>query len=126
MGKYGSNKVIFENRSFASKLEAALYAQLRLREKAGEIKDIATQVKVYLTAARIGYIADFCFFDSTLNQPVWAEAKGYPTESWAIKKRLWSAGYGPGRLEIYTGSHLRLRMTEVVVSTLPKGYMGLV
>jgi hypothetical protein len=112
-------KVKIDGRNFGSKFEAAIYQMLKLREKAGEIRDIETQVSVRLTKAPLHYIADFKFFDLVLNEPVWAEAKGFETPVWRIKLCLWKHGYGPGRLEIYRGTHQRIIGPDVVHSTPP-------
>lgn len=111
-------KTLVNGKVFASKLEAALFQQFLLRERNAEISGIYLQPKVYLTAARLLYTVDFLFWDIRLGIGVWAEAKGRVGRDWAIKKRLWKAGYGPGRLEIYTGSHLRLEGPEVIIPEL--------
>lgn len=105
--------------SFASKLEAALFDELHLREKAGEIKDLRDQVSVYLTDARIQYIVDFEYYDLREDQTVWAEAKGFETPVWKIKKRLWKC-YGPGRLDVYRARSGAPLLTESVYPGVPK------
>lgn len=112
--KYGATRVKHAGHSFASRLESALYTELLLREKAGEIKEIQCQDHIYLTKARILYIPDFKFFSIKLNTYVWAEAKGFETAIWRIKKRLWEY-YGPGVLEIYKGSHKKLNFDELIM-----------
>ena len=99
---------------FPSKLESAVYDILRIRENAKEIKDIRRQHAVKLTDAQIGYKVDFSYTDIKSGQTVWAEAKGFETEAWLLKKRLWRF-YGPGNLEIYKGSHLRPVLSETIV-----------
>lgn len=47
----------------------------------------------------------------------WAEAKGYQDQKWPLKKKLWKF-YGPGALEIWTGSYTRPVLTETII---PKG-----
>lgn len=111
--KYGNKKVSHAGHSFGSKLEASTYDILKLMEKAGAIKDIKTQQSVYLTLARIQYIADFSAVDRATDEVVYYEAKGVQTPVWAIKKRLWKT-YGPGVLYIFTGSHLRPVMSEEI------------
>jgi len=111
--KYRSKRVNYEGHSFASQLEAAVFNLLTLREKAGEIKEIQHQDHIYLTNARICYIPDFKFFDLKTEEYTWAEAKGFETPEWKIKKRLWQH-YGPGRLEIYKGSAKRITLAETL------------
>jgi hypothetical protein len=101
--KYGNTKVSHAGYSFASKGEAGCFDMLSLLEKAGKIRDIKTQVTVYLTRARIIYKPDFQFEDLELAQTVYAEFKGFETSDWRIKRRLWMY-YGPARLRIYKGA----------------------
>lgn len=112
--KYRSKRVNYEGHSFASQLEAAVYNLLLLREKAGEVKEIQHQDHVYLTKARICYIPDFKFIDLKTNEESWAEAKGFETSDWKIKKKLWKF-YGPGKLEIYKGSSKKITLSEVII-----------
>ena len=115
--KMGQTKVSLDGYSFASKLEASVYGILKLREKAGEIKILQVQDHIYLTIARIGYIPDFKCLDLKTNEEFHVEAKGYPNDTWPLKKKLWKF-YGPGRLEIWTGSHVNPALTEVIT---PRG-----
>jgi hypothetical protein len=117
--KYGNIKISRAGMSFASKLEAAVYNILCLRMKADEISSIQCQDTVYLTDARIIYKPDFkCTRpDGTV---FWAEAKGFKTAEWVIKKRLW-AHYGPGLLEIWEGSHAYPKLTETIIPKTKEG-----
>lgn len=115
--KYYAKKVDRAGYSFASKLEAALFDLLKLRERAGEIRDLQCQDTVYLTDARIMYKPDYKFFEVAENDFAWAESKGFSTDVWSIKRRLWKS-YGPGKLYIYKGSHTRLVLDETII---PKG-----
>lgn len=104
-----------------SMLEASVCATLQLRKRAGEIAVIQTEVKIYLTLAKIGYMADFqC---TTPNGLVFfVEAKGTPNDTWPIKKKLWKF-YGPGPLEIWRGHHAKPTCEEVLI---PEIYTNLV
>lgn len=113
--KYGNVKVSHAGLSFASKAEASLYDFLKLREAAGEIRDIKNQVHVYLTDARIAYVADFEYFSLLSDCTEYAEMKGYSTDVWRIKRRLWQH-YGPGTLCVYGGSRGRLVLTETITT----------
>ena len=99
--------------SFASKLEAAVFELLWLRERAGEIRNLKCQVYVYLSNARIACIPDFQFEYVASGEVAYAEAKGFETDIWRLKKRLWKA-YGPGPLEIWKGSHRKPKLIETV------------
>ena len=100
--KYGARKKVdHAGRSFASKLEAAVYDHLVVFG----YKDIKQQAKVYLTEARILYLPDFKAVDGRTGEVVWVEAKGFETPVWRIKRKLWMAGYGPGKLLVFGGSY---------------------
>lgn len=111
--KFKAKRINLAGRSFASKNEANCYTMLKNMEAAGEIKDLKCQVSVYLTAAKILSKPDFKYFDVALNQEVWAEYKGFETDVWRIKRRLWMF-YGPGILRVYKGSGDRIRLHEEI------------
>lgn len=111
--KFGNQRVQNDSYSFASKLESAVYTMLKARENAGEIEILQVQDHVYLTKARIHYIPDFKCLDKETNEVFWVEAKGYEGEKWPMKKKLWKF-YGPGKLEVWKGTHLRPFLDEVV------------
>jgi hypothetical protein len=111
--KYGAKKTSLDGYSFGSKLEASVYGILKLREAAGEIESIQVQDHVYLTAARIAYVADFAFTVKATGARRWAEAKGVETPVWRLKRKLWKH-FGPGYLEIWKGSHVRPVLVETI------------
>lgn len=111
--KYSNKKISHSGYSFASKLEAALFDHLKLREQAGFIADLKVQDTVYLTEARIMYKPDFRFFNLESERNEWAESKGFETSDWRIKRRLWEC-YGPGKLWIYAGTATKLVLKEVL------------
>lgn len=104
--KYGNRRV----NGFGSKLESSVCAFL---EKKYGAENIQCQAKVYLTDARILYIADF---KVTLpdGSEMWVEAKGVELSSWKLKKKLWKF-YGPGLLQIYKGHYSRPFLAEELV-----------
>jgi hypothetical protein len=102
----------------ASKLEASVFTLLQIHKRGGLIKDIRQQIVVKLSEAEINYKVDFCYTRIDNEEVIYVEAKGYPTDTWNLKKRLWKF-YGPGILEIYTGSFRRPTLSETVV---PKNY----
>lgn len=112
-GKFGNQRVETDGYSFASKLEASVYQILKLREKAGELKILQAQDHVYLTDARIGYIPDFKCEDLITGLDFWVEAKGYASDVWPLKKKLWKF-YGPGKLEVWKGTHQRPFLDETI------------
>lgn len=111
--KFRAQKVSHDGRNFSSKLEAAVYHLLKLREKAKEIEFVDHQSHVYLTKAKVHFIPDFRIFDYKLNDFVWVEAKGVELPTWRIKRRLWPF-YGPGRLEVYKGNHNKVYLHETL------------
>lgn len=112
-GHYGAKRIEHAGRSFMSKLEAAVFDILCLREKAGEIRNLRCQVHVYLTDARIGYIPDFGYEFVASGESGFTEAKGFEDAVWKIKKRLWRF-YGPGPLEIYQGRATKPKLVETI------------
>jgi hypothetical protein len=112
-GKYGASRVEVDGVKFASKLEAAVYALLRVREKAGGIEILKLQDRVALTTAKIVYVVDFKVMDLGTHGPVWIEAKGMETPEFKLKLRLWEK-YGPGVLEIWKGTAKKPKLDRVV------------
>lgn len=104
LNKYRAKRV----GNFSSKLEASVYAYLEAQEDVSEIK---CQQKVYLTEARILYIADFSYL--RCGKLTYGEAKGVETATWRLKKKLWKF-YGPAPLEIYMGSYARPYLAEEI------------
>lgn len=112
--KYGRKKLEHAGYSFDSKLEAALFDYLKLRERAGEIAELQPQDTIYLTAARIMYKPDFKYLDMASGDHEWAEAKGFETTDYRIKRRLWMH-YGPGKLHVFNGNYSRLILKETII-----------
>lgn len=100
--KYGAKKTVCIGETFDSKLEAAVYWDLKLREKAGNIKALKRQVSIQMTDARILMRPDFSYVDAKSGETIYMEVKGFETEGYKLKKRLWKH-YGPGILEIIKG-----------------------
>jgi hypothetical protein len=120
--KFGNQKTERDGHWFDSKLEGALYQELKLLEKAGEIEGLHHHPgTVFLSEARIQFRPDFTFIRKATGLREWAEAKGYQDAKWPLKKKLW-LHYGPGHLHIYGGSHARLRLIETII---PRGEHGL-
>lgn len=110
--KYGAKSVRHDGLSFASKLEAAVYDILLLLQRAGDIQNLSTQKRVYLVRnPDIYYVPDFYFERGGL--PMYAEAKGFETPEWKIKKKLWQH-FGPTPLEIFQGSYKSPKLVETL------------
>ncbi len=118
--KYNAKRVKIGDLSFASKFEAAVYSELRLRELCGEISGLTCQVNVPLSDAKIVLRPDFKYFDKKRNQFVYAEVKGFETPEYKLKARLWEF-YGPGILEVYKGSHTKFCVAKTITIKKTKG-----
>ena len=99
--KYKNKKVMIDNILFDSKKEANYYTYLKLLEKAGKITDLELQKKFILqpsfklngkTYRAITYIADFVYKEN--GQVHVVDTKGYRTQVYKIKKKLFMKKYG--------------------------------
>lgn len=95
--KYGNVKVTDGGITFDSKAEHKHWLYLKLRQRAGEIKDLRLQVPYELIPAQVSpdgkkvratvYVADFTYIDSTGKLNV-DDPKGASTPEWRIKRKL--------------------------------------
>jgi hypothetical protein len=115
--KFRAKRIEHVGRSFASKLEAAVFDILRLREMAGEIEILQCQAQVLLTDAEIRCIPDFKCKHRASGEIFYVEAKGFESERWPIIKKLWKV-YGPAPLTVYKGTYKNPQINETI---LPKG-----
>ena len=102
--KYNNKKIIVDGQKFDSKKEANRYKELRLLERAGEIKDLRTQVKFKLIPAQrdeatgkvvereCSYKADFVYEED--GKTVVEDVKGFRTKEYIIKRKLLLWKYG--------------------------------
>lgn len=99
--KYSSAKTDVDGIRFDSKKEAEFYAELKLREKAGEISDLRLQPRYLLQEAfkhegkqyrEIEYVADFEYIENGVTVVV--DVKGFRTAVYMIKKKLFLYKYG--------------------------------
>ena len=97
MSKYHSKKAMVDGITFDSRKEANRYCELKLLEKAGKIKDLQLQYKFTLqpsfkkngkTIRAITYMADFVYFDLERIKNVVEDVKGYKTDVYQIKKKM--------------------------------------
>jgi hypothetical protein len=105
MSKYKAVRTEVDGIKFASKLEAKRYGELRLLERAGEIKFLALQVKfpIMINDEKIcTYIADFKYFVPVEGgqKIVIEDAKGCLTPMYRLKKKLVKVLYGIDIVEI--------------------------
>ena len=100
--KYFNDKIVFDGITFDSKKESKRYYELKLLEKANEIKNLELQVEYELQPSfkkngvcyrSIVYVADFVYYDNKLNRTIVEDVKGYKTETYRLKKKLFEYKY---------------------------------
>lgn len=97
--KYGNIKAEAEGMTFHSKKERGRWMDLRLMERAGEIRELQRQIKYPLEVNGIhvgDYIADMVYDKNGL---VVEDVKGYQTDIYRLKKKLMLACHGIEILE---------------------------
>lgn len=114
--KYGAVKTTIDGYVFDSKREAARYAELRLRERAGEIQSLERQVPypIRVTNLETGevhtvgtYVADFRYWPTEKERAADAyvveDVKSEPTKTpvYRLKKKLVEALYGIQIIEVH-------------------------
>lgn len=99
--KYSSAKTDVDGITFDSKKEADFYAELKLRERAGEISHLRLQPRYLLQEAfkyngkqyrEIEYVADFEYIENGVTVVV--DVKGFKTAVYMIKRKLFLYRYG--------------------------------
>lgn len=85
-----------------AKKNGKYYQQLKLMERQGLIKDIKLQTRFELqpkykknnkTIRAINYIADFTYFDVNKGKTIIVDTKGYRTEVYKLKKKIFEYKY---------------------------------
>ncbi len=106
--KYNAKKVTVDGITFDSKKEAKRYCELKLLERAGEIKNLRRQVRFELTPVfkdysgkvierESSYIADFVYeqvLPMGLTKTVVEDVKGVETDVYKLKRKLMLDKYG--------------------------------
>lgn len=104
-------------RGFPSKLEAAVFYLLDVRQRAGEISDIKRQQVVVLQdgdrSTRITWRVDFSYVDAKTGETVFVEAKGMETGEYKLKLKMWRAN-PPAKLEIWKGNYNKPILVETI------------
>lgn len=106
--KYGNRKTVVDGITFDSRKEAKRYQELKLLEKAGEIKDLRRQVKYELIPSqkingkvverKVEYVADFVYLQN--GDIVVEDTKGIRTKDYIIKRKLMLYVWGIKIVEI--------------------------
>lgn len=94
--KYNSKKTELDGITFASRKEAARYAELKLLEKAGQISGLALQVPFELLPKTkdergVKYVADFVYRQN--GKTVAEDVKGCKTREYILKRKLFKLIY---------------------------------
>lgn len=111
--KYSNQKVTIDGETFDSKREAKRYCELKLLERAGEIRHLRRQEKFLLIPSQFEevtdakgkpkqkcierecvYIADFVYQDFRTGELVVEDTKGVRTKEYIIKRKLMLKEYG--------------------------------
>lgn len=102
--KFGAKKQEFNGILYHSKKEAGFAAELDLRKKAGDIKDIQRQVKIDLCVN--GYHITNYFIDFVIEHndgtKEYVEVKGFETPEWKLKWKLFEALFSKDKNNILT------------------------
>lgn len=101
MNKYGNKRTTVGNQTFASKREARRYQDLLLLERAGEISDLRTQVRLPVVVNGMQvcvYVCDFWYLDKDGREVV-EDVKGFASQVYRLKKKLVKAALGIDILE---------------------------
>ena len=106
LNKYGAKRLRVDGITFDSKLEADRYQQLKLLERAGEIKGLEYHKKfVIIPISKYGndvyYEADFFYFENGKPMVEDTKSKATITSTYKLKKRLLVETHGITIKEIY-------------------------
>ena len=92
--KYGNRKTRLDGITFDSKHESEVYAELKMRQRAGDIAAMAMQVRFRL-GERIEYIADFVVIDAAGAHVIDAKSDATRRDKvYRIKKKLMREKWG--------------------------------
>ena len=100
--KYHSKKTTIDSITFDSRAEAQRYAELKMLQKCGAIRDLRLQPTYLLqegfkkngkTYRKIEYKADFEYFDIQQGKVIVEDVKGIKTEVYKLKKKLFEYKY---------------------------------
>lgn len=103
--KYGNKKIrLPDGTVYDSKKEYKRHMELMLLQRAGEISDLKRQVKYELIPKQDGeravtYVADFVYKDSRTGEEVVEDCKGFRTDVYKLKAKIFRYRYGKKILE---------------------------
>ena len=103
MSKYNSKKIEYNGERFDSKKECERYLYLKEMEENGEIHNLKRQVPIILLEGYqlegerkvqpIKYMCDFIYDDSN-GTTHYEDCKGFRTEVYKLKKKMFESRYG--------------------------------
>lgn len=100
--KYNNTKVEYKGIKFDSIKEMKHYQLLEYLQKIGEIKELKLQVPYELipkykinnkTVRKCVYVADFVYYDTKDNKVHVIDTKGFRTDTYKLKKKLFEYKY---------------------------------
>lgn len=103
VAKYHNKKVSYDGYTFDSIKEKNYYIKLKLLDKAGKIKELELQKEYELqpsfklnnkTSRKITYRADFTYKTTEDNKIHVIDVKGFKTDVYRLKKKLFEYRYG--------------------------------
>lgn len=106
--KYHAQKTVLDGIKFDSKKEANRYAELKLMERAGVIRDLKRQVRYELIPAfdvdgkhyrPTTYVADFVYTDAKSGKEIVEDVKGVRTDVYRLKSKMFAHKFGVSVLE---------------------------
>ena len=107
MNKYRNKKVIVDEKEFDSKREGNRYKELKLLERAREIKNLELQPRFLLqdsfkkngrTFRKIEYVADFKYIEN--GKTIVEDVKGMQTDVFKLKHKIFEKVYPDLELRI--------------------------
>lgn len=102
VNKYKNRTVLYDGIKFDSVKEKNRYQELKLLERAGKIEDLVLQQEYELipkfrknnkTYRKTSYKADFSYFDIEGNKYIVEDVKGFKTDVYKLKKKLFEYRY---------------------------------
>lgn len=106
--KYHAQKTVLNGIKFDSKKEANRYAELKIMERAGIIKGLQRQVRFELIPSfdvdgkhyrPTTYVADFVYTDTKSGKQVVEDCKGFRTDIYRLKAKMFAHKFGVSILE---------------------------
>lgn len=103
VNKFGNQRTQVDGHYFASKREAARYAELRLLERANQIEGLRLQphLKLAVNGEHVcTYVADFAYKKPGDSRETFEDVKGHRTALFILKKKLVKACHGIDVVEV--------------------------